>query len=573
MAEGTSNKDVIYIDVDDEITAIIDKVRSSGHRVVALVIPKRSAVLQSIVNMKLLKRTADGAKKNVVLITSDVGLLPLAGSVGMHVARNLQSKPEIPQAPVAADMRPEVAEETVDMAGAGAIADEAPLDKSKTLGELSGAGAIAAAAEDGDIELDNSADEPEKLAEDTGKKKKKEKKPKKNKALMVPNFNRFRTMIIIGCCLIIVLIALGILSFTVLPKATITINTNSQTIASNLQLTLSSNASSVNTGADVVPAQSTQTQKTYSGTANATGQQNNGQKASGQVTLTLTDCAQSSVTIPAGTGISASGLTFITQNSVTLDSVQVGSHCENSNFSNFSSASVSVAAQNGGSNYNVQPTTFTVPNESDVSGASSTAFTGGTDDIQQIVSQADITTAQNKISTNTNAIKSQLQSDLQSQGLYPITATFTATTPTPTPNTTAGSAASSVTVTESITYSMYGVKQSDLQALIGSNVNSQISTKSQKILSYGISSATFTQQNQTSNSEVVSMQDNALVGFALDQSTIKNQAAGQKPGTAEETIRAYSGVTNVNVHLSPFFVSSIPKKTSKITVTIINPKN
>jgi hypothetical protein len=573
MAEGASNKDVVYVDVDDEITGIIDKVRSSGRQIVALVIPKRSAVLQSIVNMKLLKRTADAAKKNVVLITSDEGLLPLAGSVGMHVARNLQSKPEIPPIPTPVDIKPDAIEEPVRMAG---DFNEPAIDKSKTVGELTGVGAVAAAAEDGDIELDNSEDAPETPADDGGKKNKKnkkEKKAKKNKALMVPNFNRFRTWILIGVCLLIVLIILIVVALSVLPKATITVDTNSQSVASNLQLTLSSNATSADPTAEVVPAQTAQSQKSYTGTANATGQQNNGQKATGSVTLSLTDCAQSSVTIPAGTGISSNNLTFITQNSVTLNSVQVGSHCDNSSFSNFSSASVNVVAQNGGSNYNIQPSTFTVPNESDVTGSSSQSMSGGTDDIQQIVTQADITSAQNKINTDTSAVKSQLESDLQSQGLYAIPATFTSTTPSPSPSVAANSPGSSVTVNENITYTMYGVKQSDLQTVIASSVNSQISTKSQKILNYGLGSATFTSQGGSSGSEMVSMQDNALVGFALNPSTIKSRVAGQKPGSAEATIRGYSGVTNANVHLSPFWVSSIPKKTSKITVTIDNPKN
>jgi hypothetical protein len=567
MAEGTSNKDVVYVDVDDEITGIIDKVRSSGHQIVALVIPKRSAVLQSIVNMKLLKRTADGAKKNIVLITSDEGLLPLAGNVGIHVARNLQSRPEIPPPPSLSSSRPDDEEESVNMAGDDI--DEPVIDKRKTLGELSG----AAAADDAAIELDNSGDEPEQAADDSGKKKKKDKKAKKDKALMVPNFNRFRTWILIGVGIIVILIIVIIFAMTTLPKAAITVNTNSQSVASNLQLTLSSTASSVDPTTETIPAQSAQSQKSYSGTASATGQQNNGQKATGTVTLSLNDCSQPSVTIPAGTGISSNNLTFITQSSVTLNSVQVGQNCDNSKFQNFSSASVGVTAQNGGSNYNIQPSSFTVPGISNVSGSSSQAFSGGTDDITQIVSATDISTAQNKISTNTAAVKSQLESDLQSQGLYAIPATFSASTPSPTPSVAAGTAASSVTVTENITYTMYGVRQSDLQTLITASVSSQISTKSQKILDYGISSANYSVQNQGSNNEVVTMQDNALVGFALDASTIKSQVAGEKPGTAEQAIRSYSGVTSANVHLSPFWVSSIPKKLSKITVTIDNPKS
>jgi hypothetical protein len=82
---GTNaTKDVIYIDVDDEITGIIDKVRSSEKKIVALVLPKRASVLQSIVNMKLLKRAATESKKNLVLITAEAGLLPLAGNVGLQ---------------------------------------------------------------------------------------------------------------------------------------------------------------------------------------------------------------------------------------------------------------------------------------------------------------------------------------------------------------------------------------------------------------------------------------------------------------------------------------------------------
>src|SRR5271167_1728770 len=94
-----SQKDTIYIDIDDEITSIIDKVRSAQHRIVALVLPKRATMLQSSVNMKLLKKAAEDGKKRLVLITSEAGLLPLAGSIGLHVAKTLQSKPEIPDAP------------------------------------------------------------------------------------------------------------------------------------------------------------------------------------------------------------------------------------------------------------------------------------------------------------------------------------------------------------------------------------------------------------------------------------------------------------------------------------------
>src|SRR3989344_4479895 len=101
MAEAEKpGKETVYIDLDDEITSIIDKVENTGEKVVALVLPKRAAVLQSIVNMRLLKRAAENAGKNIVLITSDPAILPLAGAAQLHVAKSLHSKPYIPPSPV-----------------------------------------------------------------------------------------------------------------------------------------------------------------------------------------------------------------------------------------------------------------------------------------------------------------------------------------------------------------------------------------------------------------------------------------------------------------------------------------
>src|SRR5436190_17633981 len=91
-------KETIYVDVEDDITAIIDKVEAAKAKVVALVLPKRSTTLQSTVNMRLLKRSAESADKDLVLVTSEGALLPLAGAVGLHVAKNLQSAPKVPTA-------------------------------------------------------------------------------------------------------------------------------------------------------------------------------------------------------------------------------------------------------------------------------------------------------------------------------------------------------------------------------------------------------------------------------------------------------------------------------------------
>jgi len=150
------SKDVIYLDVDDEITAIIDKVEAAKHKIIALVLPKRFATLQSVVNMRLLKRGADKAGKNAVLITSEAALLPLAGAAGLHVAKNLQSQPAVPPSPLSAkEDLPEEAEAPEPEADL----DQTPskIDYAKPIGELAAAHEIE---EPETIPLDDTPEEP-----------------------------------------------------------------------------------------------------------------------------------------------------------------------------------------------------------------------------------------------------------------------------------------------------------------------------------------------------------------------------------------------------------------------------
>ena len=83
------NKDVIYIDVDDDVTAIIGKIKKSKEKIVAIVPPKRVGSLQSAVNLRLLERMAKTDNKQLVLITNNHALVALAASAKIPVAKNL----------------------------------------------------------------------------------------------------------------------------------------------------------------------------------------------------------------------------------------------------------------------------------------------------------------------------------------------------------------------------------------------------------------------------------------------------------------------------------------------------
>lgn len=567
-------KDVIYIDVDDEITGIIDKLRSSEGRIVALVLPKRATMLQSSVNMKLLKKVAADTKKRLVLITSEAGLLPLAGSVGLHVAKSLQSKPEIPDAPTDLDEnevdtldepkedfdREAAAERPVgELAGLG-DEDEKPTAKP----ELTPRPIPKSSEPDEAIELDNTPEAA--AAAEVAKTDKKTKKPK-DKSLKIPNFNKFRLRLIIGAVVLIALVVLWVIANNVLPKAKVTIATTTNSVNSNLTLTLSTSATSVDASSSTVPAHLQQTQLTESGQVATTGQQNNGVAATGSVTMTAGSCSGTQpADVPAGTGITNNNLNYVTQQDVSFaPTIPKGSHTctwEGNNPTN-------ITAQDPGSGYNVSNATFTISADPGVTATGSAS--GGTDNIVQTVTQTDINNATQKLaSPNTAAAKTTLANALQQAGYYPITASFSAGTPSNSNSANVGDQATTVTVTQTTTYTMFGVHQSDIQGLLDSNLNSQINTTDQAIQNDGFSSASYSVSNQSSTGAQVSMQATGTAGPHLSANSLKTQIAGKKSGDVESTISNDPGVTSVQVHLSPFWVSTVPSKLNKITITFVS---
>ena len=580
MAEPS--KDTIYVDVDDEITALIDKVKASNAKVVALVLPKRASVLQSIINMKLLKRSADNDNKNLVLITTESGLLPLAGAVGMYVAKTLTSKPEIPPGPnvgAAADNDeveedlslpldnedeelPDLAASAAGTTPVGALSDKVPksinADKAKSADETL----------EMDAEPNNKPSRQDSKVQDSPASK-----IKKDKHIKVPNFDRFRWLLILGIVLIAGLAVLGYFAFYVWPSAVIQIKTDASTVNTSLNLTLDPQAQASDISTGDIPAKQVSEQKTFTQTVNTTGQKNEGNTASGQVNLTASDCNGTytqdggTFTIPAGTGISYNNMTYITQSDTQMGPDK---HLFSGNCINYVAASATnITAQSGGSQYNTQISNATVSGFPEVIANGSAS--GGTDNIVQVVAQADISAATSKIgSADAATVKQDLINELKGQGLYPIEVTFASGTPQISSNPSVGNASSTVTVTETISYSMFGASQSDLNAALTANIRSQTSPN-QNIIDNGLNQSAFRQTGTSGSTDQVSLSTLAVVGPNISVSQIKKAAANKTPAEIITAVKNNPDVTSVTIRLSPFWVNKAPANTAKIKVSIAKP--
>jgi hypothetical protein len=548
---ASATKDTIYIDIDDEITSIIDKVQGSKHKIIALVLPKRATALQSIVNMRLLKRVGEETEKSIVLITSEANLLSLAGIVGMYVAKTPQSKPAIPAAPKST------------MASDTLVDDDTPdadVDPHKSVGELAGVSAKSVAlgsiAMEETIDVDNTDEGVEAAAIIGGKAKR----------IKIPDFEKFRIKLFLAFFLLIALIVGGILGLVVLPKASIIIKTDNTSLTSTINVTAQVAATAVDTDKSIVPAVSMSSPKTDSVKVTATGQKNEGTPASG--TMTAINCTDTATTVPAGTIFTNNGFSFATAKDVSVPPSNFFSAANGGGCKKDGHADVAVTATTSGGASNLSGNRTYASNFSSTLTGTGSAMSGGTDKLVTIVSQQDVdAAAASLVDKSKDAAVSDTTKLLTAAKLVPFTETIANAAPVVTSSPAVGADSADVTVTSVTTYTMLGVKTDYLDKLVALDAGKQIVLAKQPITDYGLNKAVIhLTSKRDANDQSVSLQTVVVAGTKIDPNAIKKQIAGKKRGDVQQIIESNPGVKDVIVNYSPFWVSKVPSKPTKVTI-------
>ncbi|MFA5792346.1 MAG: hypothetical protein WC897_00560 [Candidatus Gracilibacteria bacterium] len=80
-----SKKKIIFVQIDEEITGIFERVQKLSYKDIYLVVPKRAVLLQSIVNLKILKQKLEEIDKTLAIITNDPNGMKLACQAEVRV--------------------------------------------------------------------------------------------------------------------------------------------------------------------------------------------------------------------------------------------------------------------------------------------------------------------------------------------------------------------------------------------------------------------------------------------------------------------------------------------------------
>lgn len=549
-------KTTLYIDVDDDIAGISDKIIGAAEKIVAVVLPKRPSVFQTSVNMRLIKKAGDDAAKNLVLITTDGQVIRLAGQSGVHVSKSLQSKPYIPLNETPDDVTEEIvdapAEDTaIDPAQPDVYADDKKLDLRTPVGELTGSQMTD------EIDLDNTDGEDNAPAQSVPSSKE-----KSGKKLRIPNFGSFRNKLLLGSAATVALIALLVWATKIAPHAMVTLRTE-RTEKSSKVIGITAATSQVNAVIEkqLLPAVKKDDVQKLNGSFTPSGQKDLGTKATGEVTLSIkcADVDGDTPTIPGGTGVSSGDKTFITNTSVTLDT-PISGPCR-------FIGSVGVTASQNGDSYNLSARSYAVAGYSAVTATDSEGMSGGTSKLVKVVAQSDVDAAKEKLlSSAANDVKGKLTKQLADEKVLAIADSYSQTIGAPVLSTPVdGEASATVSIAIDVASSILGVKYAELEPLINQDVNKQIDISTQKIIDSGVSSATtLVQERQSPQSVKFTVNSTAKIGPMLDESALAMSIKGQRAGQAKQTLEARPGINQADIRLSPFWVFSIPSRTEKI---------
>lgn len=529
-------KDVIYVDIEDDITSVIAKVKGAEAPIVALVPPKRIGVLQSTVNLKLLERAAKAAKKRIVLITSDAALVGLAAGLSIPVAKNLQSKPEV--ATVAS-----VKDEGDDVING----DELPV------GDLAATGPKPQDTKDDSI-IDTLPDFDAPLATQAAANAPKRKSPSK-----IPNFDSFRKKIFLAVGGGILLIAFFVWAIFFAPAATVSITAKTNVINIDKTLQLKP-AATLDAAQNVAPVIVKQVKKTASADFTPTGKKEVGEKATGSVQFSTDSIAVASKqpTIPAGTKIVASnGLTYVTTETVTIT------------LANASGVPADIAAASSGAKFNgATGAANGAPSGIDAVITGQTA--GGTDKTATVVSQSDIDKAKEQLkSQDSAAVKAELAKLFGAKTVV-IQESYLVTPAEPVSTPALDQEASSAKLTAETTYSLVGLAEADLKSIFEAYVKTQIKkNENQKIYESGEKKVSFSQfTTGEAGAYTVKARAAAQIGPEIDDGSLAKTLVGKRAGEIQQQLESIQGVEDVETKFSPFWVTTAPKA-ERITIKFV----
>lgn len=598
--------DIIYLEPDAEITSVIDKIKKSQGQGVVLVIPRGGTLAQSIINLKLLMRSAREHSKAIALVTSEKTSMSLAKQLKIDVFSKVSEAEKVALKFIPEDLKRPVekkSEESLSKVNpykryslANLNADGETIEEVESEEELDHeeqefqTRKIEIEAND-DYDPDVDYDEHESSDEDTEETSKPVVESRKLKVEsdeddMSINGDGVKSSkkhiktegsrgLFFAIFIVILLLIAGGVSAYFLPKVSTTLVLKTREVDETLSLVVNKDGSSQD-GVMAVKGTMLNDEKDVSKSYPATGKKNIGQKATGTVTIYNSLNYQSAVKLNSGTKItSSSGKVFDLQADATVP-VAVASAVIVNGMPTLKttpgSVDVAVSADQSGTDYNLTSTKFTIAgytNNSDKFYAqNSAAFSGGTTQEVNIVTEDDLKNAETALTADTlTTACTELTSKANDSHLKILISQISNNIISEQADKNVGDQADNFNFSMKIEFFVLGFSEDDVKAAVISGVAKKI-TDGEMIINPESSNITYTVSNKSlDNGEMdISAVLKGEVGKKISADDVRGALQNKSLGSARSYLSGLDGVQSYSLNIWPSLWFRTPFILNRITV-------
>lgn len=589
--------EIIYLEADEEITSVIDRLRKVQSSGAALVIPRGGNLAQSIVNLKLLKKSAEELGKEISLVANDRISRNLASQIGLtvfsKVAEAERSFPKVEEEKIVTEESSHgkfkinsyrKKEDDQDDAEINDNAEPEPeeegeaTDEEDEIREEQTPSAVENDEPKKTHTVRDAREEEEFTVKRTPMKKIEERHAERESAreeneVRRPKKQFSKSKKILVAVSAFCLLGLFAIAYLLLPYARANVTIKAENFDIEKEITADKSAKEIDQEKLIIPATTIELEKEVTKTYKTTGKKEVGERAKGKITVN-NKWDNNSLTLEKGTKFVSNSKVFLSTEAVTVPGGST-SLVKGEPVTLPGSAEVSVEAENPGDSYNLGASTFIISSlpaekQSAIKGISLTAMSGGSSKTLNLVAEQDLKSAEDdlkksieetakpeliqkadgeKQKINETKIMSELISKESSKNLNDETESF------------------DYRMKLKITSLAY--KDDDLKTIMISSANSMIKDDSMLINPEKSELQTFIVDDGSSaaDSSRIKTIFKGKVGQKISSDEIRDKIKYKKFSEAGTIIEGYGKVEDVNLQIWPTNLARVPLIKSRISIT------
>ncbi|OQA04147.1 MAG: hypothetical protein BWY68_00489 [bacterium ADurb.Bin400] len=569
-------QEIIYLEPDDEITSVIDRLKASTSVGVALVIPRGSSLAQSLINLKILKRSAEELGREVSLVVTDRITRNLASQLGITVYSKVSEAEH--SRPILVSTRPaESKTEILESSASGIRVNTYNRYSAMEQEEVEPTAPIAETVDDekigttveasevveqtvGDAEdVTDSRDEPEDLEANEPVVNKhggtmiRGRRGKSRKPLMV--FATISLIVLLSC------------SYLLLPYASASVKLKTEDYSKELELVVERDLKSSDVSRLAVAGVLFSVEKEIAKNFPATSKKNIGEKARGKITV-YNSYDSKTHKFAKGTKLTSNGKVFVADEEFTVGAGQP-LLVEGKVTIQAGEGMVNVTAEQSGESYNLAPSTYVIEGAPSQITGKGGQLSGGTTKEVKLVGEKDLDTAEEELRKElTTQLTTELLEKVSKEGYRQIDGSTTEEIVSVSFSKSSGDEAENFDATIKSKVFTLGFKEDELRRVAVEAISAQLDAN-KMLIKMDSSAISFevVESNRDLAQQKLKVTYDGKISNKMSENEIKSKIKNTSVAKAKQAFDDNESVEQIDIAVWPKFINRLPLMDNRIKVS------